>query len=206
MVDIIEELAKTLANSTQSGQSPFSLDKDEIKKVMNQVQSQIQNSPWIDLITAIPKQNTKEKDYSNINPDKCAFSTYLFSPSGGDTHPQCKMPVSGSFWKNSNCPVDIREMESYIAVYYDLPGVNKADITLTLSNDNTLSMKVEKNPYSASSDTFLQRERYTGTIVKTVQLPKNINTETVSAKYEDGVLCVKINKTTPSQVKQFTIS
>lgn len=198
MEDIIEEVAKVLAGSAQSGQLPFSLEKDELQKLL----SQVQKSPWVELFTTqLPKHVPVAKEGQKAECSNCPFSTYLFAPRESQNNPvnttqvsQVPVVTSGSQY----CPVDIREMESYIAVYFDLPGVKKTDISLQVSEENILNLRVEKCPYAVSSDTFLRRERFSGVITRNIKLPKNINTVPVSAKYEEGVLCVKFNKIVPS--------
>jgi HSP20 family protein len=103
---------------------------------------------------------------------------------------------------NNKILVDVREMESYIAVYAEIPGVKKENINLEVENCNsvsgkthTLKISVDKQPYAISSDEFILKERYVGVITRTIDLPSNADTELISAKYEDGVLFVRFNKT-----------
>lgn len=97
--------------------------------------------------------------------------------------------------KDSFAGVDIREMESYIAVIIDLPGVNKNSINLIITDDNVLKLNVDRTTlYSNSSDRFLQKERYCGVVTKSITLPRCIDKNTISATYVDGVLTVRFSK------------
>lgn len=97
--------------------------------------------------------------------------------------------------KDTSCPVDVREMESYIAVLFDLPGVDKSNINISINEENVLTLHADRtNMYSVSSDKFLLKERTCGIIKRNVILPKCIDKNNISAGYVDGVLTVKLNK------------
>lgn len=91
--------------------------------------------------------------------------------------------------------LDIREMETYVSFIFDLPGVKKESINLSISHDDCLFLKVDRQLYSNSSDIFIKKERFNGPIQRKVPLPKvSLDKNSISAKYEDGVLYVRLNK------------
>lgn len=114
-------------------------------------------------------------------------------PKGPPPSPQNKPTTAAQHKQTPYVYTDIREMESYIAVFVDLPGVDKDKINLSIT-DNVLLLSVDRTLYSNSSDSFCLQERYNGIIKRQIVLPRNINKSTKTATYKDGVLCVKFNK------------
>lgn len=97
----------------------------------------------------------------------------------------------------SNFACDVREMETYVMVYMDLPGVDKSTISLSIDDTDVLTIKVNRKLYGASSDIYHMRERFEGLIDRKVKLPlSNLDKAQIKASYEDGVLKVRINKLT----------
>lgn len=88
---------------------------------------------------------------------------------------------------------DIKETETNFIVYFDVPGVQKDSIKLSIGNDNTLLISVEKfNP--SSSDIFHLKERNEGVFTRSLKLPPKIDVNSINAKLNLGVLVVKFSK------------
>ena len=87
---------------------------------------------------------------------------------------------------------DVIETETSLIVKFDLPGVNKDDIDLEISEDS-IKIKVlfeEKN----ENIKYLQKERSHGKLLRSITLPMNIKTEEVKATFKDSVLTVEMPK------------
>jgi HSP20 family molecular chaperone IbpA len=197
MDELFGEITKILgAPGGSNTNHPFvailnNIDKDEINKTMNNIQS----SPWGELLKNVEKHIATNGDGAVKGP---AVNS---KPS-----PWGEFAVASK--KNNTChiPIDIRQMESYVAVYFEIAGVKKENIELEIDKDNILRVSVVKQPYGESSDIFLLRERYVGPISTSVKVPKCADTSSINATYEDGVLIVKFMKIieTPS-TKKITI-
>lgn len=111
-----------------------------------------------------------------------------------------KQTLKPSVGTVSSCPCDVREMETYVVVYVDLPGVDKNTVDLTVDERDFLTIRVNRKLYSESSDVFHLKERYEGVIEKKVKLPKNLDkTSQIKGFYQDGVLKVQIQKQVATQ-------
>lgn len=89
---------------------------------------------------------------------------------------------------------DILETENSITLKVDMPGIKKEDIDLVIT-ENSISIKAErKGIVEEKKEGFYRRERnYKGyNIYRT--LPAKVKPETADAKYEDGVLTIKLEK------------
>lgn len=90
--------------------------------------------------------------------------------------------------------VDIEETESNYLIQAELPGLSKdkvkvtvEDGVLTLSGERGLERKIE-------GKTFHRTERSHGTFTRSFTLPDNVDTESVSANYKEGLLEILVAK------------
>lgn len=101
---------------------------------------------------------------------------------------------------------DITDEGDHFLLEADLPGFDKKDIKLDL-NGNTLTVKAERHTKDEEKKgKYLRCERTYGTYSRQFDVSE-INTEQISAKYEDGVLKLvlpKKEKVLPSS-RQLTI-
>jgi HSP20 family protein len=128
----------------------------------------------------------------------------VLQPSQSVTVPPPLQKSKSQLSSEMQCPVDVREMETFIVLYFELPGVQKTDVTLSFEDD-ALVLTASKFPYSVSSDIFHVKERYQGSISKRVPLPCRVNKSSVVAKMNNGVLEVKIKKNADIDFKNIII-
>ncbi len=88
----------------------------------------------------------------------------------------------------SRVPVDIREEDGQIVVRADLPGVEKEDINLK-ADENSVEISAEASAeVKEENEKYFRRERSRRSYRRTVAWPQEVDPETISASYEDGVL------------------
>lgn len=91
-------------------------------------------------------------------------------------------------------PVDIREQDGEIIVKADLPGVEKEDINLR-ADEETLEIAAESSQeVEEENEKYYRRERSRRSYRRTISWPARVDTESVSAEYQDGVLTVTAQK------------
>ncbi|MFI5273931.1 MAG: Hsp20/alpha crystallin family protein [Ktedonobacterales bacterium] len=94
-------------------------------------------------------------------------------------------------------PVDVYETEKAFVVEAVLPGVKPEDVQVSAIRD-TLTIHAAIKPAPAAipekTGTYLQRERSTGEMTRTIQLPTSIESEKVTATYAHGVLTLQVPK------------
>lgn len=89
--------------------------------------------------------------------------------------------------------VDIKDTDQAYILEADLPGINKDELKLEFE-DGRLSIMVEHNEeLEADKDNYLHRERRSYSTSRTFAF-ENVNPDQISAKYENGVLCVTLPK------------
>jgi HSP20 family protein len=76
-------------------------------------------------------------------------------------------------------------------VQYDLPGVDNDSIELTVEK-NVLSVRAERKWQPAEGDEVLANERVHGTFSRQLFLGDGLDTDRISARYENGVLTIRL--------------
>jgi HSP20 family protein len=110
--------------------------------------------------------------------------------------------LSGSFVP----PVDVYEDDHNITLKMEVPGIDQKDIDIRLEN-NVLSVCGERKPEKEEKEENFQRvERRYGAFTRSFTLPNTVDTENVSADYENGVLKVSLSKRAEAKPKQIKIN
>lgn len=90
--------------------------------------------------------------------------------------------------------IDLIESDETIVVKTDLPGVNKKDINIELTEDKiTISAKFEEE-IEVEDVNYIKKERKYGEALRSVKLPATVIVEEASAKFKNGVLTVELPK------------
>ena len=98
---------------------------------------------------------------------------------------------------------DVKETDEGYELAVDLPGLKKDEIHLDLQN-GYLTISTQKNLENKEEKhgKLLRQERYTGTMQRSFYVGDNLKEEDVQAKYEDGVLMVKLPKKEAQKVPE----
>jgi HSP20 family protein len=90
--------------------------------------------------------------------------------------------------------MDLVESGDHFVLRADLPGLSEEDVKIELE-DTTLTISGERAAEHESKDEgYYRLERAFGSFARTLQLPKGIDPESVSASFDRGVLEVRIPK------------
>jgi len=101
--------------------------------------------------------------------------------------------------------LDVSETNSHYCLELDLPGIDKKDVDIKVDN-NILTIKGTKELDKENKDNnFYTRERFYGDFQRSLDLPANVNIDTIAADFKDGVLTIKIPKTEISSAKTIDI-
>ncbi|HVP51356.1 MAG TPA: Hsp20/alpha crystallin family protein [Terriglobales bacterium] len=103
-------------------------------------------------------------------------------------------------------PVDIYEDEQGITVKAELPGIDPKDVDVQVEN-NVLTIKGERKlEREEKEENFHRIERRYGSFVRSFTLPPTVDTDTVKADYENGVLKVHLAKRAEAKPKQIKVN
>ena len=101
--------------------------------------------------------------------------------------------------------VDVYEDPHKIMLKVEVPGVKQEDLDIRLEN-NTLTIRGERKFESEEKEENFHRiERRYGSFVRTFTVPPTVDTESLSANYDAGVLTITMNKKAEAKPKQVKI-
>lgn len=91
--------------------------------------------------------------------------------------------------------VDIRETDDHFLISADMPGLNREDIDLRIENSVlTISGEKKQEVENREKNRYYHFERSTGRFSRSFNLPENVNSESIEAKFANGVLEIKLLK------------
>jgi len=100
---------------------------------------------------------------------------------------------------------DVRETDEDVVVTMDLPGVEKGDIDITVT-DNDLRVVAEREEKKEIEEKdYHRRERTYKKFERVVSLPVAVKTEEAKAKLADGVLEITLPKEAVTSRKKISI-
>jgi len=93
--------------------------------------------------------------------------------------------------------IDISENKNSINVTAEIPGVKKENIKILLQ-DNILTIEGEKKKENEQKENnYFRSERMFGSFKRSFTLPKEVDSESVEAKFENGMLHVQMKTMAP---------
>jgi len=88
-------------------------------------------------------------------------------------------------------PIEVLRTDSEILVRVELPGVDPESIDVTMAND-TLRIRAERPAPTAEQGEYLHRGFAYGTFEGTVVLPAGIDAGKLAARYDAGILEIRV--------------
>jgi HSP20 family protein len=98
--------------------------------------------------------------------------------------------------------VDVHETEEEYLVRVDLPGVKADDVNVEV-NENVLSISGSRVADETKQAQLVERPY--GSFVRTLTLPRGVDSDSIEAGYQDGVLELRIPKPAEQKPKKITI-
>jgi HSP20 family protein len=102
--------------------------------------------------------------------------------------------------------VDVTETDKGYTVHAEIPGVRKEDIDVAIEgNQVTIAAEVKRDSEQKDGERVLRTERYFGGVYRSFTLPVELDETTSEAKYENGVLELKLAKKPAAAGRKLTI-
>ena len=95
--------------------------------------------------------------------------------------------------------VNISEDQDHIYVRAELPGVNAADLEITVQDNNLILRGERKIPTEEKQINYHRRERESGFFRRVLALPGRMQADKVEATCKDGILTIQLAK--PEETK-----
>jgi HSP20 family protein len=101
--------------------------------------------------------------------------------------------------------VDVYEEKDEVVVKAELPGLDKKDIEVNIS-DSELTLKGQKNKEEEiEEENYYRRERSYGDFLRSVELPTDVQADKVKASFKNGILEVRVPKTEEAKTKTIKV-
>jgi HSP20 family protein len=104
--------------------------------------------------------------------------------------------------------MDVSEDEKNVYLHVELPGLDKEDVSVTVSEEGVLTIKGERKfekKEGGEGKNFLRIERSYGSFVRSFMLPDNVKQDSINGTFEKGVLNLVLEKTEPKTPKQIPV-
>lgn len=112
------------------------------------------------------------------------------------------MPMEGNIFMPL---ADVKETEEAIVVTMDLPGVEKQDVDISISDDELRVVAEKKAETEVSEKDYHKRERTYKRFERMVKLPVAVKVEEAKARLDNGVLEVTLPKEVVTARKRISI-
>src|SRR6266550_3392316 len=109
--------------------------------------------------------------------------------------------MDGSRQARILAPMEVLRTGSEIVVRVELPGVDPDSIDVTVRDGTTLRVRAERRAPTAGQGEYLRRGFAYGTFEGTVRLPAGIDAGELSARYDAGILVIRVPHTAVQEVK-----
>jgi HSP20 family protein len=91
--------------------------------------------------------------------------------------------------------MDVKEDDKSYLVHAELPGVTKEEIQVSIDgNQVSISAEVKREKEEKQGEKTLRTERYYGKVYRAFALPQEVDQEGSQARYENGVLELRLPK------------
>ncbi len=103
-------------------------------------------------------------------------------------------------------PIDVAEDDKQFVVRAELPGVAKDAIEVAVEgNQVTIGAEVKRETESREGEQVLRTERYAGSLYRSFALPVELDEGASEARYDNGVLELKLAKKVPTAARRLSI-
>jgi len=138
---------------------------------------------WDPFREVVSLQNRVNSLFRNMNEEDLPLTTASFVPA-----------------------VDIYEDTDKLVLKLEVPGIDEKDLDVRVE-DNTLTVKGERKFEAEEKEQNFHRiERRYGSFYRAFTLPSTVDTESVAASYNAGVLKLELTKKPEAQPKQIKIN
>ena len=103
-------------------------------------------------------------------------------------------------------PVDIYADEHNIVLKVEVPGIDQKDLDVRIEN-NTITIRGERKfEKETKEENYHRVERRYGSFQRSFGLPNTVNSENVTADYDNGILKVTLAKRAEAKPKQIKVN
>lgn len=154
----------------------------------------------------------KDHDIQHV-PQRSTFSPldemeHLFEnafPARWRRHFNYGLPHLGEGFKDRIPTVDIIDRDSELFLRAEIPGVEKKDLDISVTEDSVSINGSTKHEKVEEKGEYYRRETSSGSFSRTLSLPSEVDSSNVKAEFKDGVLEMTLPKVKKSKRKKISV-
>lgn len=112
----------------------------------------------------------------------------------------------GQVTQNWVPPLDVWETDQEIVYAFDFPGIPEEAISIEVKDDMLTVTGQREKTEETTDDGFYRFERRYGTFARAVGLPQGVDQDQISARYENGVLEIRVPKPAEQKPRKIALS
>jgi HSP20 family protein len=101
--------------------------------------------------------------------------------------------------------VDLYDEKDEIVVKAELPGMDKENIEVNLSDHHLTITGEKKKEEEIKEENYYRSERTYGKFLRTLELPADVHADKVKAAFKNGILEVRLPKTEAAKAKDIKV-
>jgi HSP20 family protein len=101
--------------------------------------------------------------------------------------------------------VDVSETKSDLVIKAELPGLDSKDIDISMNNGYLTIRGEKKNEKEEREESYHLIERNYGLFTRSVRLPKEVQSDKITASFKNGVLKITLPKSDEAKKKEIKI-
>ncbi len=109
-------------------------------------------------------------------------------------------------WGASRVPVNVRETADFYELFVFAPGLTKDAFTLSVSDDVLTISSVQGHDEATNQAKWLHQEYQRGGFERQFQLNSKVDTDSITARYTDGVLEVMLPKLPGTAAQEIAVA
>ena len=102
-------------------------------------------------------------------------------------------------------PVNVWDDDENIYLEAELPGITLENLEITVTDGNQLTLKGQRKTAEPGKTTWHRQERGFGSFSRTLTLPVLVDSDRVEARFELGVLHVKLPKSPKAKPRRIEV-
>jgi HSP20 family protein len=123
----------------------------------------------------------------------------------GFSRPWRVLPTGATAYEGS-FPVEVSETDDALEVKASLPGVKPEDVEVTVANDVLTVKATHEEKTEEKKRDYYRRELRYGSFHRSLSLPVSVDADKAEAKFENGVLSLKLPKAEALRPKQIKVA
>lgn len=108
-------------------------------------------------------------------------------------------------WMYESFPIDLKDTGKELILEADLPGFEKDEIKINLTEDSIEITASKKKEEKEVTETMYRKERIKGMMRRFITLPVKVDPESAEAEFKNGVLTIRMKKKEIKKGKEIKI-